>query len=75
VENEVQLAELRRLGCGFAQGFLFSGPLQVREMTALLERAAAGSPFSRMRPSAASADAAPDLASESRAWQGRRETE
>ena len=51
VENEVQLAELRRLGCGFAQGFLFSGPLKVREMTALLERAAAGSPFSRMRPS------------------------
>ncbi|HEY8640172.1 MAG TPA: EAL domain-containing protein [Solirubrobacterales bacterium] len=51
VENEVQLAELRRLGCGFAQGFLFSGPLQVREMTALLERAAAGSPFSRMAPS------------------------
>ncbi len=48
VENEVQLAELRRLGCGFAQGFLFSGPLPVREMTALLERAATGSPFSRV---------------------------
>jgi diguanylate cyclase (GGDEF)-like protein/PAS domain S-box-containing protein len=45
VENEVQLSELRRLGCGFAQGFLFSGPLPVREMTALLERAASGSPF------------------------------
>jgi diguanylate cyclase (GGDEF)-like protein/PAS domain S-box-containing protein len=49
VENEVQLAELRRLGCGFAQGFLFSGPLPVRDMSALLERAATGSPFSRMR--------------------------
>lgn len=49
VENEVQLAELRRLGCGFAQGFLFSGPLPVREMTALLERAAVGSPFSSVR--------------------------
>jgi EAL domain-containing protein (putative c-di-GMP-specific phosphodiesterase class I) len=48
VENEVQLAELRRLGCGFAQGFLFSGPLPVRDMTALLERAATGSPFSRV---------------------------
>jgi diguanylate cyclase (GGDEF)-like protein len=45
VENEVQLAELRRLGCAFAQGFLFSGPMPVREMTALLERAAGGSPF------------------------------
>ncbi len=55
VENEVQLAELRRLGCGFAQGFLFSGPLPVREMTALLERAAVGSPFSRMRPGGAGA--------------------
>jgi diguanylate cyclase (GGDEF)-like protein/PAS domain S-box-containing protein len=48
VENEVQLAELRRLGCGFAQGFLFSGPLTVRDMTALLERAATGSPFSNV---------------------------
>jgi diguanylate cyclase (GGDEF)-like protein/PAS domain S-box-containing protein len=48
VENEVQLAELRRLGCGFAQGFLFSGPLTVRDMTALLERAAIGSPFSQV---------------------------
>jgi EAL domain-containing protein (putative c-di-GMP-specific phosphodiesterase class I) len=57
VENEVQLAELRRLGCGFAQGFLFSGPLKVREMTALLERAASGSPFSRMRPSPESTQA------------------
>ena len=46
VENEVQLAELRRLGCGFAQGFLFSGPLPVRDMTALLEKAAIGTPFS-----------------------------
>ena len=45
VENEVQLSELRQLGCNSAQGFLFSGPLPVREMTALLERAAAGSPF------------------------------
>ncbi|MGH2981157.1 MAG: sensor domain-containing protein [Solirubrobacterales bacterium] len=50
VENEVQLTELRRLGCGSAQGFLFSGPLPVREMTALLERAAAGSPFSLAAP-------------------------
>jgi EAL domain-containing protein (putative c-di-GMP-specific phosphodiesterase class I) len=49
VENEVQLSELRRLGVGFAQGFLFSGPLRVRDMTALLERAAAGTPFSRVR--------------------------
>ena len=48
VENEVQLAELRRLGCGFAQGFLFSGPRPVRDMTALLERAAIGSPFSAL---------------------------
>jgi diguanylate cyclase (GGDEF)-like protein/PAS domain S-box-containing protein len=52
VENEVQLAELRRLGCGYAQGFLFSGPLRVQEMTGLLERAASGSPFSLVPPSA-----------------------
>jgi diguanylate cyclase (GGDEF)-like protein/PAS domain S-box-containing protein len=45
VENEVQLGELRRLGCDYAQGFLFSGPLPVRDMTSLLERAATGSPF------------------------------
>lgn len=50
VENEVQLAELRRLGCGFAQGFLFSGPMPVREMTALLERAVSGSPFRLAAP-------------------------
>ncbi len=50
VENEVQLAELRRLGCGYAQGFLFSGALRVPEMTALLERAVSGSPFSLVPP-------------------------
>ena len=27
VENEVQLSELRRLGCDYAQGHLFSRPL------------------------------------------------
>jgi EAL domain-containing protein (putative c-di-GMP-specific phosphodiesterase class I) len=58
VENEVQLSELRRLGCGYAQGFLFSGPLEVREMTGLLERAATGSPFS-VRP-VGEAEAAPE---------------
>jgi len=57
VENEVQLSELRRLGCGFAQGFLFSGPLPVREMTALLERAASGSPFRLAVPSRESSQA------------------
>jgi diguanylate cyclase (GGDEF)-like protein/PAS domain S-box-containing protein len=57
VENEVQLAELRRLGCGFAQGFLFSGPLEVRQMTALLERAATSSPFSSVRRGAAEDEA------------------
>jgi EAL domain-containing protein (putative c-di-GMP-specific phosphodiesterase class I) len=50
VENEIQLAELRRLGCGYAQGFLFSGPLRVADMTALLERAVSGSPFSLVPP-------------------------
>jgi EAL domain-containing protein (putative c-di-GMP-specific phosphodiesterase class I) len=52
VENEVQLAELRRLGCGYAQGFLFAKPLQVADMTALLQRAASGSPFSLVPPRA-----------------------
>jgi diguanylate cyclase (GGDEF)-like protein/PAS domain S-box-containing protein len=75
VENEVQLTELRRLGCGYAQGFLFSGPLRVAEMTALLERAASGSPFSLVPPSVASADDAPMLASERRATQVRKEPE
>jgi len=36
VENEAQLAELRRLGCDFAQGHLFSRPLAPQKVTALL---------------------------------------
>jgi EAL domain-containing protein (putative c-di-GMP-specific phosphodiesterase class I) len=36
VENEAQLSELRRLGCDFAQGHLFSRPLAPQKVTALL---------------------------------------
>ncbi|HEX3174033.1 MAG TPA: EAL domain-containing protein [Solirubrobacterales bacterium] len=36
VENEAQLAELRRLGCDFAQGHLFSRPLAPEKITHLL---------------------------------------
>ena len=36
VESEEQLSELRRLGCDFAQGHLFSRPLAPDKVTALL---------------------------------------
>jgi diguanylate cyclase (GGDEF)-like protein/PAS domain S-box-containing protein len=37
VETDRQLAELRALGCHFAQGFLFATPLDAARMEALLE--------------------------------------
>ncbi|HEY5816095.1 MAG TPA: EAL domain-containing protein [Solirubrobacterales bacterium] len=36
VENEAQLSELRRLGCDYAQGHLFSRPLAADKVTTLL---------------------------------------
>jgi diguanylate cyclase (GGDEF)-like protein/PAS domain S-box-containing protein len=36
VENEAQLSELRRLGCDFVQGHLFSRPLAPQKVTDLL---------------------------------------
>jgi diguanylate cyclase (GGDEF)-like protein/PAS domain S-box-containing protein len=36
VENEAQLSELRRLGCDFAQGHLFSRPLPADQITRLI---------------------------------------
>jgi EAL domain-containing protein (putative c-di-GMP-specific phosphodiesterase class I) len=36
VESETQLSELRRLGCDYAQGHLFSRPLAPEKVTALL---------------------------------------
>jgi diguanylate cyclase (GGDEF)-like protein/PAS domain S-box-containing protein len=36
VENEAQLSELRRLGCDYAQGHLFSRPLTAEKVTSLL---------------------------------------
>jgi len=36
VENEAQLSELRRLGCDFAQGHLFSRPLPAEKVSRLL---------------------------------------
>ena len=37
VESEAQLSELSRLGCDFAQGYLFSKPVPIGPMTRLLE--------------------------------------
>jgi diguanylate cyclase (GGDEF)-like protein/PAS domain S-box-containing protein len=37
VENEAQLSELRRLGCDYAQGHLFSRPLAPGKVTSLLK--------------------------------------
>jgi diguanylate cyclase (GGDEF)-like protein/PAS domain S-box-containing protein len=45
VENADQLEALSRLGCDFAQGFYFSRPLVMSEMTQLLVRAAARPPY------------------------------
>ena len=40
VENEVQLAELRRLGCDYAQGHLFHAAMPPREVSRLLREGA-----------------------------------
>ncbi|MDX6604401.1 MAG: hypothetical protein QOF23_910, partial [Solirubrobacterales bacterium] len=42
VENEVQLAELRRLGCDYAQGHLFHQAMPQAEVTRLLGEGALG---------------------------------
>ncbi len=42
VENEVQLAELRRLGCDYAQGHLFHPALPATEISRLLREGALG---------------------------------
>jgi diguanylate cyclase (GGDEF)-like protein/PAS domain S-box-containing protein len=39
VETEGELSELSRLGCSFAQGYLFSYPIPAEELTALLQDA------------------------------------
>jgi diguanylate cyclase (GGDEF)-like protein/PAS domain S-box-containing protein len=49
VENEAQLSELRRLGCDYAQGHLFSAALPPGELIALLGDAAT-SPYSAIFP-------------------------
>ena len=40
VENEVQLAELRRLGCDYAQGHLFHAALPAEEVSRLIDEGA-----------------------------------
>jgi diguanylate cyclase (GGDEF)-like protein len=42
VENEAQLSELQRLGCDYAQGFLFSRPLPARQIGRMLSAEALG---------------------------------
>ena len=37
VENEVQLAELRRLSCDYAQGHLFHAAMPAHEVTRLID--------------------------------------
>jgi EAL domain-containing protein (putative c-di-GMP-specific phosphodiesterase class I) len=43
VETADQLAELRRLGCDFAQGYFFSRPVSAGTIERLLERDAGAS--------------------------------
>jgi EAL domain-containing protein (putative c-di-GMP-specific phosphodiesterase class I) len=38
VENEAQLALLRRAGCEFAQGYLFARPVGAEAIPALLQK-------------------------------------
>ncbi|HEU4462267.1 MAG TPA: EAL domain-containing protein, partial [Solirubrobacterales bacterium] len=42
VENEVQLAELKRLGCDYAQGHLFHAAMPEREVSRLIAEGALG---------------------------------
>ena len=42
VENEVQLAELRRLGCDYAQGHLFHAAMPAADVSRLLGEGALG---------------------------------
>jgi diguanylate cyclase (GGDEF)-like protein/PAS domain S-box-containing protein len=42
VESEVQLAELRRLGCDYAQGYLFHPAMPEREVSRLIAEGALG---------------------------------
>ena len=42
MENEVQLSELRRLGCDYAQGHLFHAAMPDTEITRLLRENALG---------------------------------
>ncbi len=42
VESEVQLSELRRLGCDYAQGHLFHAAMPEREVSRLIAEGALG---------------------------------
>jgi diguanylate cyclase (GGDEF)-like protein/PAS domain S-box-containing protein len=42
VESEVQLSELQRLGCDYAQGHLFQAPMPEREVSRLIAEGALG---------------------------------
>ncbi len=50
VERESQAEQLLQLGCGYAQGYLFSEPLSAAEMTYLLSTAEAGIDWRRGAP-------------------------
>jgi len=45
LETSKQLEELRRLGCRYGQGYLFSAPMEADEIERLLRRSAPTVPF------------------------------
>jgi predicted signal transduction protein with EAL and GGDEF domain len=58
VETAAQLAHLRKLGCGFAQGYLLSRPLPAEVAEALLDDAAPITDLATLEPATPTAPAA-----------------
>ena len=48
VENDAQLSELRRLGCDYAQGYLFSRAVPAEKISSLLAEGVL--PYSEILP-------------------------
>ena len=59
IETHEQLEGLRRERCDHGQGFLFSGPVDARQIAGLLEMARAGRPVTSVGPVIPSAPGAP----------------
>ena len=60
IEQPRQLAELRKMGCGYGQGFLVARPMAASGVEAL-SRTAAGAPAAQAPPETAGAAASPDV--------------